>query len=613
MKETKNINLGGQSFTIDNDAYESLHNYLSTLEKHFVPEDAAEIMQDIEMRIAELFAERLNSDKQVISQGDVDTIIKQLGQPSDFEDGDERSQEEKEKKEDTTERSNRKKIRRLFRNPNDMVIGGVCSGLAAFFKIDVVTVRLITAIAIIVSFFVNGFLGDLFYFLNLVLPAYIIMWIIVPKAKSVSDKLQMNGIEPTLENISNYNASAEQPVKRSGFVNFLIGCIKVIMIVFACFFGFAFIVGIIALFLCLIILFFGLTFGINELSAIPLSTTPIIIGCISFFVCIITLLTALIGLIVYFSRRQKGSKGTPGKAFWITTCIFFLLSVGGLCYCATKINTSELIPTIESMINDSSIFDEDEDDVDYHGETIATIEVLSTFSQLQASGSFDIEYTISDEPSISFSCSEKTHKNIEYEINDNTLLLKRKEARQREKVHVKLYGPALNDITLSASSKLTYNSDTCQTEPMTVKTSASGKLQGTILAEKCTFDLSSAGHCNLSGNINEMLVNATSSAEFEGIDLTCGNVVINASSASSVNISGTCNNAIYTAESAANVECMTLEAKTVTALAFSAARIEANAQDTIDMKASSAGEIIWWGNATIKNSNSNGAGKITKK
>ena len=188
MKKTFNINLGGIVFHIDEDAYDLLDKYLSNLRIHFSKEEGAEeIVHDMELRISELFSERLNEKKQVVTLKDVEEIIAQMGKPEEFSD-------------DTTQDTNEyikeeKGPKRLFRDPDNKVIGGVCSGIAAYLGWDVTAVRIIF-IALALPFILNGSL-----ILNGVVIAYIIAWIIIPEANTATEKLSMKGMKVNVENI----------------------------------------------------------------------------------------------------------------------------------------------------------------------------------------------------------------------------------------------------------------------------------------------------------------------------------------------------------------------------------------------------------------------------
>ena len=174
MKRTFTINIGGTVFHIDEDAYEKLNNYLQRLSKHFgTGEDGQEIIRDIESRLAELFNEIiLRQGSKVISIPCVDEIIGRMGMPEEFEDDDIKSGIK----------------RKMYRDTDNKIFGGVCSGLGAWFNIDSNIIRIIFVILIFVSF---GF----------AILAYIVLWIVVPGAKTTAQKLEMRGMDATISNI----------------------------------------------------------------------------------------------------------------------------------------------------------------------------------------------------------------------------------------------------------------------------------------------------------------------------------------------------------------------------------------------------------------------------
>lgn len=188
MKKTYNINLGGIVFHIDEDAYELLDKYLSNLRIHFSKEEGAEeIVHDMELRISELFSERLNEKNQVITLKDVEEIIAQMGKPEEFS-------------EDATQDTNEyikeeKTPKRLFRDPDNKVIGGVCSGIAAYFGWDVTILRILLIILAFPIFWNGAFI------IKGIVLFYIIAWIIIPEANTATDKLSMKGMKVNVENI----------------------------------------------------------------------------------------------------------------------------------------------------------------------------------------------------------------------------------------------------------------------------------------------------------------------------------------------------------------------------------------------------------------------------
>lgn len=178
MKRTLTVNLWNQVFHIDEDAYELLKTYLGNIEKRFSDKaERKEITEDVEARIAELFNERLKSNKQVINIDDVNEVIVVIGKPDDFAEGHETKSEEAKKETPGA--------KRLYRDTDNAMLGGVCSGLAAYFKIDVVVTRILLVLTLLFS---GPFI-------------YIILWIVMPEAKTTAQKLEMNGEAVNLSNI----------------------------------------------------------------------------------------------------------------------------------------------------------------------------------------------------------------------------------------------------------------------------------------------------------------------------------------------------------------------------------------------------------------------------
>jgi len=174
MNKTINVNLANTFFHIDETAYEVLKSYLKKLEKAFQKtQGKEEILRDIEVRIAELFQERKQSKEQVISIEDVESVIETLGQPEDFI-----TDTEEDFKESLKE--NRNPNRKLFRDPDDKYIGGVASGLGYFFGIDTSWIRILW---LVFSLFSAG---------TLIL-IYLVLWMVIPEAKTTAEKLKMKG------------------------------------------------------------------------------------------------------------------------------------------------------------------------------------------------------------------------------------------------------------------------------------------------------------------------------------------------------------------------------------------------------------------------------------
>jgi phage shock protein PspC (stress-responsive transcriptional regulator) len=179
MKITVSINLGGYSFNIDEDAYAELKMYLRNLELHFAGEDSSsEILSDIETRMAELFRTKITGYKQVINIDDVRQAISVLGTPEDISDNNGPSARDK---------FSSPGYHRMYRDPDHRVIGGVCSGMGAYWDIDPVIIRIIFVVLAL-----GGGLGVL---------VYLILYIVIPEAKTTAQKIEMKGNPVNIHNI----------------------------------------------------------------------------------------------------------------------------------------------------------------------------------------------------------------------------------------------------------------------------------------------------------------------------------------------------------------------------------------------------------------------------
>lgn len=214
MNKTVTINISGLIFNIDEEAYGKLKAYLKNIEKNFsVSEGGDDIMADIEGRIAEMFSEKISDRKEVISMADVESMIAVMGQPEEFMDDETREENARRQQEnnqseadysnyeESTEPEFDRGPKRFYRDPDEKILGGVCSGIGHYFGIDPIIIRLLFIIA-----FFAGFSG---------IPVYIILWIITPKATTRAEKLQMKGRKVNIDNIRESVKREAREVKKN--------------------------------------------------------------------------------------------------------------------------------------------------------------------------------------------------------------------------------------------------------------------------------------------------------------------------------------------------------------------------------------------------------------
>ncbi len=202
MKKSFPANINGVIFYIDEDAYELLNTYLDQLRKAFPGEEGREIVADIEGRISEIFAERVSSGANVIVIDDVNSVIEQMGQPTELSDAEDDTDSPDINNTDTTpppftfEAAQPQVRKRLYRDMRDKVFGGVLSGIAAYMNWNVNILRLLIIVLAIVS---------------TVWPlvvAYLLAWMIIPPARTAQQYLELTGKPVTVGNVGQTILSA---------------------------------------------------------------------------------------------------------------------------------------------------------------------------------------------------------------------------------------------------------------------------------------------------------------------------------------------------------------------------------------------------------------------
>lgn len=195
MKKTLNINLAGMVFHIDEDAYSRLKDFLAAIERKLKGEaNSKDIMADIEARIAELLNEKIGVKRQAVIMADIEYVIEVIGEPEMIFD-------EEPKEQWKSSSSSERKYRRMYRDPDNRVVSGVCSGLAAYWHLDPTIVRVVFVVLAVL-----GFSGVIIY---------LVLLIILPEAQTTAQKLEMRGEPVTAESIKNFFAEEFENVKQN--------------------------------------------------------------------------------------------------------------------------------------------------------------------------------------------------------------------------------------------------------------------------------------------------------------------------------------------------------------------------------------------------------------
>lgn len=361
MKKNISINICGTIYAIDEDAYQLLENYLQSMKNYFRNEEGGdEIADDIEHRVAELLWEYKEKGMTAVNIETIKEIINKVGNPADIDGEASSHSETPDGSHDRSEHSEnffssfgdetsvfgkiKKNIssRRFYRNADNKMLGGICSGLADYFGVGDVT---IWRLAILVLAFVGwGFNMSFFHHIfpfniinftfNFLVPlTYFVIWIVVPEARTAEDKLRMQGMDVNPENIREQVVSDSEGKKteRVTTENKASGCLKTLLICFALLLMLplliAFIAVLIAIFVACLFVFGGVSVVAGIFPEIVNLAEPISACGPALWVGLIAALLA-VGIPINAFIRLFKSNTKPLSPYKVTGILFiWLLSI----------------------------------------------------------------------------------------------------------------------------------------------------------------------------------------------------------------------------------------------------------------------------------------------
>lgn len=190
MKKIIETGVGGRCFSFEEDAFDGLQAYLDEFRRRVdMGNMTSEVMDDVESRIGELLSSKVFTSKEVISLPMIESIISQLGMPDGT--GEESENATNENKGDNKMENNANK--KFYRDSDSKFIGGVCSGLAIYFNVDVMLIRIVFLVLLLAG--TAGFW------------AYVILWIVAPLATTAAQKCELRGLPVTAENMAKFPSS----------------------------------------------------------------------------------------------------------------------------------------------------------------------------------------------------------------------------------------------------------------------------------------------------------------------------------------------------------------------------------------------------------------------
>lgn len=345
MKEIINVSIAGIAFKLDNEAFAALDNYLSKIRESYTgSEDGAEIISDIEARIAEIILSHQDASVNV-QLPLIEEAIAQLGTPEDIAESDtEKKGKTDQQNEAGDERQGRNETagisRRLYRNPDEARFAGVCSGLAAYFGTDAVVVRLIFAapLVLLVFFAILGFgflVRSMTGLMTTSFILYFLLWIVIPKARTPRQKLEMRGekitksrIEQTFreefQNMPRNNTPSPRSDKNASILAELVSIIGRIMLFFAkaivAIIGFSFIIAIVGI---VVGVCYALVNGVQYAGGDLALVTPAVAVIVFGLIVMIPLGLAVYGILkALFGFHHSKTLISSMMVIWIITLAF---------------------------------------------------------------------------------------------------------------------------------------------------------------------------------------------------------------------------------------------------------------------------------------------------
>ncbi|NDV47706.1 PspC domain-containing protein [Paludibacter sp. 221] len=520
MKKTLTVNLNGIVFNIDDDAYDVLNKYLADIASHFsLDEEKDEIIADIEARIAELFGEKLQRNKEVITLADVQDIISVMGNPSQFADSDEEQAQSS-----NTERK-KKKPRRFYRDPSNAILGGVFGGIAAQFNWDVTIVRVVA----VILFFILSLVGGGWF----IIVFYILAWIIAPNAVTPSQRLEMQGEEVTVENIKAEFDNVKNYVESEKFkestrsVGYRLGeifkwILKILGGIIAGVLAFGGFILVIVLFALLVSAIFAPAFFFDFIPEwgflVPENSVLLIISLLLVVGCPIFLF--IYGIV----RLASGHRSKSRTAFWVALVlwlagIFMLIGVGTKSAVSWKNNYGEVWSLSWNNTNDTD-----------------EIRTVDDFKAIDVSGTFKIILEESPNQLLVVSAGENFMHRIITEVRDETLFIHSNGITLNELIEVRISTQYIDKIVARGASEI-------ETDFKIKSDNLYMLLQGASKAEldvdiQDTFkmDLEGASKVELEGSCQNLRIKAVGASKIDAEGLYAKHAKVNVSGASSASL-----------------------------------------------------------------------------
>ncbi len=507
MKKNIPTTISGTLFYIEEDAYERLSQYLGSIKTHFASyADNAEIISDIESRIAERFLENKHKDN-VVTLSDVEALIKSMGNVEDFDEGEDK----------TTPLAKGETIKKkLFRNPDDVIIGGVASGLAAYLGLDPLIVRIIF---ILVVFF--GGSGVLIY---------IILWLIMPEAKTPTEKLQMRGERVTLESVTDaVKEKIDEAKEHKGTFRKIISLPFVILgkifrtilpfigKLFGILFSIAGSAAILGLFFLLTTILFNVNSPYIDFPLMQIGNNVLVyIGIFAaFFVAIVPVIFfVLLGITIV---RNKNMFNKAAALSLLGAWAISLITVGAV--------STRLIPEYRNFMETSPLYAETEVELMY-----------KDFTNLSVREGNRVHVALGDKFKVTAKGAEINLQKLHLSVLDGTLNIERGENSKicifcvHRAPEIYIVMPKLNEITAENGARI--DSENIKAENLSVKLLNGSRAKLLLDVKNLTIKEENASRVTVSGKAETLLLTLENASKFDAEELVVKNATIQAKNGS---------------------------------------------------------------------------------
>lgn len=523
MKKTLTVNLNNVVFHIDDDAYELLQNYLSAVEKQLSDDERKEVMSDIEARVAELFTERLQRNKNVVNKEDVEQIIEVLGKPSQF--GGEESETETQSE---TGKQDKKRSRRFYRDPENTVLGGVCGGLSAYLGMDVTLLRIIFIILVFVG-------------VGMIIPVYLIVWLIAPPAVTVAQRLEMQGEDVTIDSIKGEFNNVKNYVESDKFKNsagnigrtigdVLGGIFKAIFGFLGAVLGFAGVILLGVLVLALMFLIFepGI---LNGFTPEIVTSTDVLSSekAVLFIISLLLVVGCPIFMIIHWVvRLVSGKKEFPKNTFWVTIVLWFaglfmFYSVGAKTFIHWKQSDTNWIINFE---DDNSAYTDEQ-------------RTVEPFREIEISGNIELEFTQDSVKSVKVSAPENSIGQVITKVENGVLKVYSEKVFMNRSIRLFVSNDSLYSMKASGASRVR-TTNTLNAKSLDIEASGASNVKMDLnISSVVDVEANGASYCDLDGTANFIKVDASGASKVEADQLKAVNAETEANGASKIRVYST--------------------------------------------------------------------------